>query len=130
MFAILLMSSSSYWCLHADDASLVMADSLSLPQKAFFDARTGLLGELNCLANVNVSNDMSTLCTGLLRWHSIKSLWQADAKGNLKGDGLQLGGSMVIGPGDQGILFQHQSREFGDRADPKDILAAVQKIEN
>ena len=32
------------------------------------------------------------------------------------------------GPGDQGILFEYRSKEFGDHADPQDILAAARKI--
>lgn len=69
---------------------------------------------------------------GLLRWHGLKTIWQASSKveGNFKGDGTLLGGSFVVGPGDQGILFQHQSREFGDRASLEDIMKAVEKINN
>jgi hypothetical protein len=33
-------------------------------------------------------------------------------------------GVFVIGPADQGILFQHEEKEFGDHADLKDILEA------
>lgn len=68
----------------------------------------------------------------MLRWHGIKSNWQASSsvEGNFKGDGTLLGGSLVIGPGNQGILFQHQSREFGDRANWEDIVEAVEKIES
>ena len=41
---------------------------------------------------------------------------------------LPLGGTIVIGPGDQGILFEYHSMEFGDHADRNDILEAVKKI--
>ena len=33
-----------------------------------------------------------------------------------------------MGPGDQGILFEHHSMEFGNHADLSDILEAVKKI--
>lgn len=33
-----------------------------------------------------------------------------------------------MGAGDQGILFEHHSMEFGDHADPNDILKAVSMI--
>jgi GDP-D-mannose dehydratase len=37
-------------------------------------------------------------------------------------------GVFVIGPADQGILFQHEEKEFGDHAVLKDILEAVKNI--
>lgn len=37
-------------------------------------------------------------------------------------------GVFVIGPTDEGILFQHEEKEFGDHADLKDILEAVKNI--
>ena len=50
--------------------------------------------------------------------------------GNMRGDGTLLGSSLVIGPSDQGILFQYRSREFGDRANKQDVLRAAEKITN
>lgn len=41
---------------------------------------------------------------------------------------IATGGSVVVGPGDQGILFEYHSMEFGDHADPNDILQAIRKI--
>ena len=69
--------------------------------------------------------------SGLLRWSVICSFLSASfegVSGNMKGDGTLLGSSLVVGPGDQGILFQYRSREFGDRANVKDILKAVENI--
>lgn len=70
---------------------------------------------------------------GLLRWSVIRSFLNASLEGvngNMKGDGTLLGSSLVVGPGDQGILFQYRSREFGDRANIKDILRAVENIKS
>ena len=36
----------------------------------------------------------------------------------------------AAGPGDQGILFEYRSKEFGDHADPQEILAAARKIKS
>lgn len=47
----------------------------------------------------------------------------------MKGDGTLLGSTLVVGPGEQGILFQHRSREFQDRVDPQDVLKAVQRLD-
>ena len=61
----------------------------------------------------------------------ISSFWQSRSAGindNMRGDGTLLGSSLVIGPGDQGILFQHCSREFGDRAKNQDILRAAERL--
>ena len=35
----------------------------------------------------------------------------------------------MIGPKDQGILYEHRSRGFGDRCDPEEVLRAVKKID-
>ena len=48
--------------------------------------------------------------------------------GNLKGDGTLLGATLVLGPGEQGILYQYQASEFGDHAPLENITAAVNKI--
>ncbi len=52
----------------------------------------------------------------------------AGVAGNFKGDGTLLGSTLVVGPQDQGILYEHRSRVFGDRADPQQVLKAVKKI--
>ena len=69
---------------------------------------------------------------GLLRFSTYMRHWSAHSSGvagNMKGDGTLLGSTVVVGPGDQGILYEHRSRVFGDRADPQDVLKAVKKIE-
>ena len=48
--------------------------------------------------------------------------------GNTEGDGTLLGGTLVMGTLQEGILFQYQAREFGDHAPLDDIEAAVGKI--
>ena len=67
----------------------------------------------------------------ILRFGVLKNLYrvkQKDIPGNMRGEGRLLGGVFVIGPADQGILFQHEEKEFGDHADLKDILEAVKNI--
>ena len=69
--------------------------------------------------------------TGLFRIGTYMSFWSAQSAGvagNMKGDGTLLGSALVVGPGEQGILFQHRSREFQDRVDPQDVLKAVKEI--
>lgn len=68
---------------------------------------------------------------GLFRIGTYASLWSAQSAGvtgNMKGDGTLLGSTLVVGRGEQGILFQHRSREFQDRVDPQEVLKAVKKI--
>ncbi|CAH1794450.1 unnamed protein product [Owenia fusiformis] len=74
------------------------------------------------------------------RWASIGDLLRLDVisrgidmykkgvDGNLKGEGRLLGGCYVIGPGDQGILYQHQENSFGDTSNTTEVLEAVKKI--
>ena len=48
--------------------------------------------------------------------------------GNLEGDGTLLGATLVLGPGEQGILYQYQATEFGDHAPLENITASVDRI--
>ena len=43
---------------------------------------------------------------------------------------ISIVGVFVIGPGEQGVLFQHQEKEFGDHADLKDVMAAVNNMKS
>ena len=45
-------------------------------------------------------------------------------QGRIIGDAAQLGGAMVIGPGDD-VLFRQQSANAGDTIEPEELLAAV-----
>lgn len=49
-------------------------------------------------------------------------------KGNFKGEGRLLGGVFVVGPGEQGVMFEHRESEWGDHANLTDIMQAVQKM--
>ena len=60
---------------------------------------------------------------------SLRAL-QAGFRGNVAGDGTLLGSTIVVGPGHQGILFEHHSKEFGDHAELKDVMDAARKIVN
>jgi len=46
-------------------------------------------------------------------------------QGRTLGHPAQLGGAMVIGPGNE-VLWSHMSQDAGDNASPEEILAAVQ----
>ena len=48
--------------------------------------------------------------------------------GNMDGEGRLMGGLFVIGAGDQGVLFEYREKEWGDHADLKDVVEAVEKI--
>lgn len=71
------------------------------------------------------------LVTGLLRWSVWQNMRRANQKGvegNLKGDGTLLGSVFLIGPGNQGILYEHREMEFGDHHDNAELLAALEKV--
>jgi len=83
-------------------------------QKTFFgpqERRLGLLGFLR--ADV---------------WMNIIESRKEGTEGNFKGDGTLLGGVYVIGPGDQGVLLQHQEAVWGDHVNTTALLQAVDKI--
>lgn len=67
--------------------------------------------------------------TGFLRISVLKAFWRARGiENNLDGEGRLLGGLFVIGPQDQGVLLEHREKEFGDKADLKDVMDAVSRI--
>lgn len=71
------------------------------------------------------------LLLGFLRlqsWVNIYKSRQKGTPGNLKGDGTLLGGVYVLGPGDEGVLFEHREGTFGDHASTSKVLEAVAKI--
>ncbi len=45
-------------------------------------------------------------------------------QGRIIGDAAQLGGAMVIGPGDE-VLFEQRSQHAGDSVEPDELLAAL-----
>lgn len=70
---------------------------------------------------------------GLLRlgvWQNFRRAWKGGFEGNLKGEGLILGGMFVVGAGNQGILLEHREVEFGDKANMTAVLEAAKKINN
>jgi len=61
-------------------------------------------------------------------WRAIFRATGKSIENNLEGEGRLLGGVFVIGPGDQGIIFEHRESEWGDHANHSAILEAVKKI--
>lgn len=59
--------------------------------------------------------------------HMIKSFTK-DTKGNMEGEGRLMGAVFVIGPGNDGIIYQHHETVIGDTADIPSIREAIQKI--
>ena len=71
------------------------------------------------------------ICVGLFRLSVIQSFLRARSggfSGNIEGDGTLLGATLVMGPGEQGILFQYQAIEFGDHASIDDISTVIENI--
>jgi len=48
-------------------------------------------------------------------------------KGNMTGEGRLLGGVFMFASGDQGILFEHFERSWGDHAKIPDIIATINR---
>ena len=68
---------------------------------------------------------------GFLRldtWINIYKSKQRGTPGNLKGDGTLLGGVLVLGPGDLGVLYDHKEGTFGDHCNTTEVLRAVADI--
>lgn len=62
-------------------------------------------------------------------WLSLFRNSRAGYHGNMKGNGLLLGATLVIGKGDNpAIIYQYLAKEFGDHADPQLVLKAAKEI--
>ncbi|KAG0722015.1 Redox-regulatory protein FAM213A [Chionoecetes opilio] len=71
------------------------------------------------------------LLTGMLRlsvWQNLRRASSKGVEGNLKGDGSLLGSVFLLGPGGQGILYEHREREFGDHYNTTELLDALSKV--
>jgi len=62
-------------------------------------------------------------------WSNIKRAKSKGVEGNMEGEGRLLGGLLVIGPGDKGVVFEHREEVWGDHADPNKVLEAVKKLQ-
>jgi hypothetical protein len=68
---------------------------------------------------------------GFLRldtWMNVYRSKQAGTAGNLDGDGTLLGAVYVLGPGDQGVVFEHREGTFGDNVNTTDVMQAVKQF--
>jgi hypothetical protein len=62
---------------------------------------------------------------GFLRLENWRNIYRSTAPGNLEGDGTTLGGVFVLGPGDQGLVYEHREGTWGDNVDPAEVGAAA-----
>lgn len=63
-------------------------------------------------------------------WSNMFRVRGKNISGNFQGEGRILGGVFVIGPGEKGILMEHQEKVFGDHAKLEDVMAAVNMSSN
>mmetsp|Transcript_20734 Transcript_20734/g.42153 ORF Transcript_20734/g.42153 Transcript_20734/m.42153 type:complete len:89 (-) Transcript_20734:366-632(-) len=79
----------------------------------------------------NVTGSLWQACFGGITAKSWKRAKEKGVDGNLKGEGLKLGGVFVIGPGKQGILFEHKEKTWGDNvmtSNEDALKAAIGKL--
>jgi len=62
-------------------------------------------------------------------WSNVNRAKEAKIKGNLKGEGRLLGGVLVVGNKDQGVLYEGREEVWGDHADLKKVVEACKKIQ-
>ena len=71
----------------------------------------------------------SFLCGGVVKQH-LKRVQAKNIQGNLKGEGLKLGGTLVV-DAKHGVLFEHQERIWGDNSSVEkmaELESAVAKV--
>jgi len=69
------------------------------------------------------------LLNGLFRPSVWKNITRANSKnmaGNLKGEGRILGGLLVVGKGNRGVVYQYNEKVYGDHAPIEEVLKACQ----
>ncbi|XP_006811580.2 peroxiredoxin-like 2A [Saccoglossus kowalevskii] len=72
------------------------------------------------------------LWSGFMRpnmWLGLLRAYRRQISGNLEGEGRLLGGVFVVGPGDQGIVYEHRNADFSDQANWDEVVDAVQLIQ-
>ena len=60
-------------------------------------------------------------------WKHAKVAKETVKESNLKGDGLTMGGLMVVRRGEGGVEFAFAELNFGDHAEPAEILKACER---
>uniref|UniRef100_A0A3P8UX66 Peroxiredoxin-like 2A n=1 Tax=Cynoglossus semilaevis TaxID=244447 RepID=A0A3P8UX66_CYNSE len=61
-------------------------------------------------------------------WRNIWRAYRRGYRGNMKGEGLVLGGVFVIGPGEQGVRLEHREMEFGDKVNMLAVLRTARNM--
>jgi len=106
---------NSYWKgeLLFDEGKKVLWPVMGSPKKGFF-------GALGAVGNYMMGGKIKA---------DVKRCEANGVKGDLKGEGMKLGGVWVIGSGDQGVLFQHNEKDWGDIVMTEAVMEAVEKIQ-
>ncbi|CAB4070299.1 Peroxiredoxin-like 2A [Lepeophtheirus salmonis] len=71
------------------------------------------------------------MLTGLLNFRFILKTfgaWRKGVSGNLEGDGSLLGGTFVMGPGSEGVLYEHRETYFGDHVNMTEVLSIAKSL--
>jgi len=63
-------------------------------------------------------------------WLNIYRSKKLGTDGNLEGDGYHLGGVFVLGPGEEGIVYEHREGSWGDNVNTTEVMNAVEKMAN
>jgi hypothetical protein len=116
----------------AAGASVVLIGQLTPPHAAHFRRRQGI--DLPVLADerresyeaagAKIATMGELLGPGVVAKGLMTTLRTGKTQGRTIGHPAQLGGSMVIAPGNQ-VVWSHMSEDAGDNAPPEEILEAV-----
>eukprot|EP00455_Lapot_gusevi_P027892 TRINITY_DN2963_c0_g3_i1.p1 TRINITY_DN2963_c0_g3~~TRINITY_DN2963_c0_g3_i1.p1 ORF type:complete len:224 (+),score=28.47 TRINITY_DN2963_c0_g3_i1:84-755(+) len=108
----------------------VVHEKLGVPEfKPFFPS-----GEIYYDGNRDVFRALGDLYMGAWGflspsvWKNVMRAKQNKVAGNTEGEGRYLGGLLVLGPNDQGIIFEHKEKTWGDHAYLEDVMNACRKI--
>lgn len=80
--------------------------------------------ELTAYRAAGLRRGRTELFSPRLPANAVRALWSGYRQNSVEGDPWQLGGVFVVRE-DGELLFRQRSREAGDHADPKDIVAAL-----
>jgi len=61
-------------------------------------------------------------------WKNLNRSSSKGVTGNLEGEGRLLGGVLVIGSNDRGIVYEHREKVWGDHADFQEVLNVCERL--
>nr|ACO12061.1 C10orf58 homolog precursor [Lepeophtheirus salmonis] len=107
--------------VHEEEGAEEFASNFFTSSDVYFDINKKFFGP----------KERRIMLTGLLNFRFILKTfgaWKKGVSGNLEGDGSLLGGTFVMGPGSEGVLYEHRETYFGDHVNMTEVLSIAKSL--